>query len=139
MSNRSMGARHTRAFGTKRPARWALLLCGFGAIQCVSEVPRAEPSKRSVREARAADFLPDTVSIVAVLRDGDLRLDDFRRFLASRRLLDSKAYGLLAANPGFVQAQVGLRGIAASAELDAWSAVGTALGQEIALGVEVHK
>jgi hypothetical protein len=75
------------------------------------------------------------VPVVAVLSDGDRQLQALRELMGSHRLLDSRAFRLLSRNPGFVQAQVGLRGVAASAELDAWSAVSAVLGRELAVGL----
>lgn len=86
-------------------------------------------------ESETAAYVPDRVVVAATLRDGDRHLQHLREFLDEAGFADSPAYRNLVANPGVLQAQIGLAGIAATAGLDPWGAAGAVLGRELWLGL----
>ncbi|MEP0847420.1 MAG: hypothetical protein HRF50_11465 [Phycisphaerae bacterium] len=80
-------------------------------------------------------YLPDRVVAAATLRDGDRQLRALREFLDEAGFVDSPLYRNLVANPGVLQAQIGLAGMAATAGLDPWGAAGAVLGRELTIGL----
>lgn len=86
-------------------------------------------------ESKTAEYVPDRVLAAVTLRDGDRHLQHLREFLDEAGFADSPVYRNLVANPGVLQAQIGLAGIVATAGLDPWAAAGAVLGRELTLGL----
>lgn len=86
-------------------------------------------------DSETAAWVPDRIVAAATLRDGDRHLQHLREFLVEAGFADSPVYRNLVANPGVLQAQIGLAGIAATAGLDPWAAAGAVLGRELTLGL----
>jgi hypothetical protein len=78
----------------------------------------------------AASWVPSGSFASARLFEPDQRTGSLRSYLNSSGFYESPAYQLLTGNPGLMQAQIGLLGLAAAAGTDAWSAVGNLLGRD---------
>ncbi|HLO41524.1 MAG TPA: hypothetical protein VK176_10920 [Phycisphaerales bacterium] len=81
----------------------------------------------------AAAWAPSGAFASARLFDPDQRTGSLRAFLNSSKFYESPAYALVTGNPGLMQAQIGLLGLAAAAGTDAWTAVGNLLGRDTVL------
>lgn len=99
-----------------------------------AQAPAGDRSSAPAAES-AATYLPAGVFAALTLPEGDQRLRDVRALLDEYEFFETPLYARLAANPQFMQAQVGLLGLAASARSDAWDAVGAALGRELMIGL----
>jgi len=87
----------------------------------------------------AAALLPSDLALAAVLRDGDLRLERLQGALTDLGVFDSDLFRVVAAQPGFARARVGLLGIATAAGDDPASAIGRILGRELAFGARLDE
>lgn len=104
--------------------RLAVCIClGFAAVAA-----RAETKP-------AAAYLPETCIAFASLVDGDQRLADFQTWFEATGVLESAFGQEVTSSPEFMQARVVLAGLAATAGVDPWGAVGAPLGREIAIGL----
>ncbi|GMV27764.1 MAG: hypothetical protein AMXMBFR58_37950 [Phycisphaerae bacterium] len=86
-------------------------------------------------DSAAARWAPAKPLAAIHLIEPDRRAGSLREFLASRKLQDSPVYQLIATNPGLLQAQIGLLGIAAAAGMDGWTAVSHVLGKDAVVGL----
>ncbi|MBL8878503.1 MAG: hypothetical protein JNG88_05225 [Phycisphaerales bacterium] len=90
---------------------------------------------------RAADFVPDNVFVALTLRDGDHQATALRETIEQLGVYETAAYELISTTPEFMQAQVGLAGIASAAKLDGWGAIGATIGREAVAAIapgELH-
>lgn len=99
------------------------VVCTVWLLTEVVAIGHAEPP-------RAADYVPDNAAIAITLRDGDQHVSTLREALDELGVFETHAYETISTTPEFMQAQVGLAGIASAAKLDSWGAVGAALGRE---------
>ncbi|MGI9013315.1 MAG: hypothetical protein ACR2GY_03605 [Phycisphaerales bacterium] len=83
----------------------------------------------------AAALLPADTPIAMTLIEPDMRLGDLRGFLAEWKLANSPLLDELLSNPGLAAARIGLAGLAASAEMDSWTAMASLLGRETTIGL----
>lgn len=112
-------------------AHFSRVAAGFLSLAitaCVGVPARAD-------EPVAAGFLPPGLPAVIVIRDGDRQVAAFRTLLETLRFSDSPAQRAIDANPGLVQARVGVYGLAAMAGTDPWTGAATLLGRETAIGI----
>jgi hypothetical protein len=87
----------------------------------------------------AADYLPDGLALVITVRDGAGLVGGFRQLLSDYRFTETPMFAALSENPGFVQARVGVLGLAAAAGTDAWTALGSVAGEELVFGITPGK
>ncbi len=83
----------------------------------------------------AAEYMPSNLAVVVTVRDGDRQVASFRKLIEAHRFTESPTYRALQSNPQFMQARVGLAGLAAGAETDVWAGMGALLGREFMLGL----
>lgn len=93
-------------------------------------VPAVVVEVEQARVIDAASWVPSGSFASARLFEPDQRTGSLRSYLNSSGFYESPAYQLLTGNPGLMQAQIGLLGLAAAAGTDAWSAVGNLLGRD---------
>lgn len=98
-------------------------------------VGAADSPDRVIVSDSAADYLPADLPVVVTLRHGDQRLMDIRGFLKQSGLMDDVIKGAVEQNPGLAAARIGLLGLAAASDMDAWSAIGALLGRETVMGL----
>lgn len=95
----------------------------FGSLSTIAAPPRA------------ADFVPENAVIAITLRNGDEQAKTLRSTIDRLGVLETNAYATISSTPEFLQAQIGLAGVASAAKLDAWGAVGAALGREAVVAI----
>ncbi len=78
----------------------------------------------------AASWVPAHPLAAMRLIEPDKHAATFREYLSSSGFYESPAYQLIGSNPGLVQAQIGLLGVAAASGTDGWTAVGRMLGRD---------
>lgn len=99
------------------------------AALIVQEKPTAPPTLAAARWAPAH-------SLAAIrLIEPDKHASKFREYLTSAGFFESPAYQIMQSNPGLMQAQIGLLGLAASVGMDGWTAIGHVLGQDAVLAL----
>ncbi len=111
-----------------RTSRVAAIFLSLVIIARVDVPARAD-------EPVAASLLPPGLPAVIVIRDGDRQVAAFRTLLETLRFSDSPAQRAIDANPGLVQARIGLYGLAAMAGTDPWTGAAALLGRETAIGI----
>lgn len=120
-------------------------ICVGGCLLVVSGLawtgaPAAPVSVQHQAEARpAASYLPDGLVLAVTVRDGAGLVGGFRGLLDAYHFDQTPAYQALASNPGFVQARIGLLGLAAAAQTDAWEAAASLAGDEMVFGLTPGK
>jgi len=87
------------------------------------------------RQSDAADLIPVGAALALTVRDGDRRLQDFRRFQQRNGRVSQTLRDLIATNPGFAPARVGLLGLAGAADLDPWEAIASLLGRDLTIAL----
>lgn len=95
----------------------------------------ALPLVAAAESKSAAAYLPDDLVAVFTIHGGVDQVDRVREWVESSDLLDSELGRQVTDSPQFAQARLVLAGIAATAGVDPWKAVGAALGAELAVGV----
>lgn len=83
----------------------------------------------------AAGYMPSNLAVVVTVRDGDRQVTSFRKLLETHRFTESPTYRALQNNPQFMQARVGLAGLAVAADTDVWTGMGALLGREFMFGL----
>ncbi len=101
--------------------------------------PAGATTQPQAESRRASSFLPEGLAVVVTVRDGVGLLTGFRHLLDEYRFEETAAYQALAQNPGFVQARIGVLGLAAAAQTDAWTAAGSLAGDEMVFGLTPGK
>lgn len=100
-----------------------------GAPAAIAMVPAREADNQAARWA------PSHPLAVVRLIEPDKHAGKFRQYLTESGFYESPAFQLISSNPGLMQAQIGLLGLAATAGMDGWTAMGHVLGQDAVLGV----
>ncbi len=86
-------------------------------------------------EARLLAALPKDADVRIMLRDGDGLIHRLKAIAGSPVVTDSQWWDQITSNPELSQARLMLLGVASVAKTDAWSAVGSVLGDRLAVGV----
>ena len=105
------------------------------SIGLVSLLHATPPVHAQSAASSVGVYLPENAYGVVVLRDGDRRLPDLRELLRESGFADSPLNQRLLENRELTQARVMLNGVAATAGVDAWQAIGALLGRELAVAV----
>ncbi len=123
-----------RAFGVSAVVLGSLAGLSQGAWAIPAEHTPASLVARA-GEKDAARWAPAHPLAVLRLVEPDRHTTQFRGYLNHIGFYESPAYQLIATNPGLMQAQIGLLGLAATAGMDGWTAAGHVLGQDAVLAV----
>src|SRR5688500_2996695 len=94
--------------------RYLFVFCTVAIAAAVAAAQTADGS--------AAGFIPKNALLVAVVRDGDRRIEAISEWLDAIEFRDSDVYQKLSANPEFLKAQMAVVGFAATAGVDPWKA-----------------
>lgn len=101
----------------------------LAAIACSTGVFAGEPP------ITAAGLIPaDAVGVVS-LCDGDRRVDDLREWINRSGILETAGLDEALNTPQALQGRLLLQGIAATAGVDVWKAIGGVLGREVAVAI----
>jgi hypothetical protein len=123
----------------------ALPLCVSGQTGAPPGPPAKAPAPKSPTTAApvaagaeavsAAAYFPEGFVLVATVREGDRRAEEFRRFVEGSRVLEQPWALRALERPQAVQGKVALAGLAATAGTDPWGAVGAMLGEDLMVGL----
>ncbi|RMF80108.1 MAG: hypothetical protein D6744_08530, partial [Planctomycetota bacterium] len=89
--------------------------------------------------ASAATLVPADSVAVLIVHDGDQKLSEIQSLAFDSDIVDSPAYRRVLENRELMQARVMLAGVAATAGVDSWTAVGALLGRELAIAAQPRK